>query len=194
MSLMKHLKHFASALARGDFRLTDQGLVLAGAVRVRGTYRCYIDGDLVGVHHNLVPTQGLNYLLDVGLRNQTQLPNWYLAIFQGSGTPAANWTAANFDSVADEITSTTEGYPGSDRPAWVPAAASSGVITNAASLASYAITATTSVTITGAALLSDSTRGGGTGTLVSASRFGTSHTVNDGATFELGYEVELNDT
>ena len=72
---------------------------------------------------------------------------------------------------------------------------SAGVIGNLSSKAVFTIVCTTSINISGAALLSSNTKGStSAGTLASASRFGTVRTVNSGDAFELGYEVELIDT
>ena len=56
------------------------------------------DGD------NLLPTEGLAHLLSVALGTTAKPTGYYLAIFSGSTSPAANWTAASFAAVANEKT------------------------------------------------------------------------------------------
>jgi hypothetical protein len=68
------------------------------------------------------------------------------------------------------------------------------VIGNLANRAVFNITCTSTLNISGAALLSDNTRGGVSGVLISASRYGAVRVVNNGDSFELGYEVELTDS
>jgi hypothetical protein len=132
--------------------------------------------------------------LGAALGATSKISTWYLAVFSAAVTPIASWTAANFSSNAAEITSSSEGYSNATRPAWTPGSVSAGVIGNLSSKAVFTIYCTTSINISGAALLSSNTKGGTSGTLVSASRFGTARTVNSGDAFELGYEVELIDT
>lgn len=120
---------------------------------------------------NTVTTQGMNHLLDVGFRNQTQTPTWYLAPFAGNVTPAITWTAADFDTNATEFVNYTQAA----RPALVPAAAASGEISNLASLASItvgALTGAENTTIWGVGLLSTSGKESGSGVLFSAARLG----------------------
>lgn len=192
--MFKHFREFLSAVRRGDYRLTPEGLLLKGSVLARGTYDVWVDGDLVEVSHNLVPTEGLAYFLDTGLLQGAAAANFYMAIFSGAVSPAANWTAANFAANASEITSATEGYSNPTRPEWVPGAIVGSRVDNLASRATFNIVCTTSIDIAGAAVLSDSAKGGTSGTLISATRYGSPHTVNNGSTFELGYAIELLDS
>lgn len=192
--MKQHFREFADAIDRGDYQVTDDGLLLKNAVLARGVYHAFVDGDLVERKPNLVPLQGLQYFLEAGLTGATAHTMWYLAIFAGAVNPMANWTAANFASGASEITSATEGYSNANRPQWVPGSISGSKLGNLSDLAAYNIVCTTNINIAGAALLSSNTKGGTSGVLVSATRFEAVHTVNNGSTFELGYEIELTDS
>lgn len=190
----QHFGEFLRWLRSGKVEQTVEGVILGGSVRARGIYTPYIDGVAQAREPNLVPLEGLEYFLSAGLGADTQQTAWYLALFSGAVTPVAGWTAANFATNASEITSSVEGYSNPTRPQWMPDAVSGGIIANAGSLAAYNIVCTTNISIAGAGLLSSSVKGGAGGILASATRFETPHTVNNGSTFELGYEVELTDS
>ena len=197
--MIKHFRTFMQWLRDGHYTYSDKGIILGNdAIVARGVYHPFIDGERMDPEHNLLPLEGLAYFLSVGIKSGTAEANWYLALSSGNTNPASTWTAANYASNASEITSTTEGYSEATRPAWVPgtisSSGSSSTVGNLSSLASYSIVCTTNISIAGAAVLSSDVRGGTAGTLLSATRFGSPHTVNNGSTFELGYEIELTDS
>lgn len=159
-----------------DYDYTAGGLLVpTSELRVGGVYHGQIirDGKVIDEWEdaNLVANEGLNSLLDVYLRNQTQIATWYLGLFEGNYTPVATDTAANIASNSTECTAYTNGT----RPTWTPAAASSQSITNSASQATFTFNATK--TIYGAFLVSSSTKSGTSGVLFSAARFGSSKSV-----------------
>ena len=161
----------------------------------RGTYYLFIDGELVEQKTNKIPKEALIYFLRAGLLGQSQLTNFYLALFSGAVNPQDNWTAANFAANASEIVSTTEGYSGSNRPVWTPNSTSltEPIVSNTNNLASYSIVASSTLNVSGSALLSTAPRGGTSGTLISATRYKNVHTVNNGSVLQVGYDVELID-
>ena len=53
---------------------------------------------------NIMPTEGLNYLLDTAIRGQAQTSTWYIAIFEGNYTPVLADTAAGIVAAATEST------------------------------------------------------------------------------------------
>lgn len=191
---MDHQKDIAQFVKNGDFETTPEGLLIHRSILARGRYTHSVNGKDERVDHNLIPAEGIAYILGAALGATSKITAWYLTVFSGAVNPAANWTAANFTANATEITSATEGYSNATRPAWTAGAVSAGVIGNLASKATFNIVCTTSVNISGAALLSANTRGGTTGVLASASRFATVRQVYTGDAFELGYEVELQDS
>jgi hypothetical protein len=114
---------------------------------------------------NMVTDAGLNSVLDVYFRAQTQLTAWYVGLISGTGSTGlaatdtmgshAGWTEAT-------------GYSESTRQQWSPPAASSGVVLNTSPLT---FTANATGTIRGVFLASNSTKGGTTGTLHSHALF-----------------------
>ena len=125
---------------------------------------------------NTFVNAGLNYLLDSGFSGTE-----YLGL-KGSGTPNAADTMASH-STWSEVAAYTE----STRPAYSHASAASQAITNSASKASFSINATT--TIYGIFCVTNSTKSGTTGTLISATDFASSKSADNGDTLEVTYTV-----
>ena len=140
---------------------------------------------------NLIPTEGLAHILNVSLGTTAKPAGLYLALFSGATAPAANWGAASFAAVASEIVSQTEGYKAATRPVWTPVNTNTGSIDNLASVASLTIATASQLNVTGAALLTNSTRGGTTGALVSASLYAAPRVFQNGDIYELGYRINL---
>lgn len=148
---------------------------LNGSTNVGGVFEFELvrDGKVIDKwsDHNLVTNEGLNDLLQVYLGNGTQKATWYVGLFEGNYTPVATLTAATVASDATECVA----YAEATRPEWAEAAAASQQITNTASKAAFTINATK--TVYGAFLISNSTKGGTTGTLFAISRFAVSRAV-----------------
>lgn len=190
--LQRHAREFSGYLARHDYDVTDDGIHFpkAGAVAV-GEYFFDTNGDRPETAKNLLTTEALNYLLETGVRAGTALPAWHLALFGSSYTPVPTITAATFAATAGEIVSGVEGYTESTRRPWTSVAVAGGVTDNTAARASFTIATATSLTIRGAALLSDSVKGGTNGVLLSIARFPNDRTEYAGNVFNLGYRVRL---
>lgn len=137
---------------------------------------------------NIVTTEGLNHILDVVLHASTQVTTWYIAPFEGNYTPVAGLTAATFTAAATECTA----YDEATRVAYVEAAASGGVTTNAASRAVFTINA--SKTLYGAALLSASAKSSTSGVCLAAARFSSSRAVVDNDEVAVSYSLTLTST
>ena len=119
---------------------------------------------------NVTTDEGLNAFLDIMFHATTQITPWYLAVFENDYTPLVSNTYA----VPGYTECTT--YAPATRPEFVEAAASSKVLTNSASKASFTFNATK--TIYGASLVSVVTKGDtGAGTLFASSKFATSKSV-----------------
>jgi hypothetical protein len=116
---------------------------------------------------NLVVNEGLNALNDIMFHGSTQITQWYLGVFEANYTPVSTVTAATIAAAATECTA----YASGTRPTYDEAASASQVTTNAASRASFVFNATK--TIYGGFLISNSTKGGTTGTLFAAAQFAT---------------------
>lgn len=173
------------------FDITPWGIYFPrNGINVNGEYFARVNGgDWEKDGDNLVVTEGLVHILNVALGATAKPAGYFLAIFSGSTAPAANWTAASFAAVANEIVSQTEGHTGATRPAWTPGAATTGSIDNLASAAQLTIATASQLNVTGAALLTSSQRGGTTGTLVSASAFAAPRVFQNGDLYELGYRL-----
>ena len=118
---------------------------------------------------NLVVNVGLQYMAGSALTSTSQITTWYLGLY-GSGS--TNSPAAG-DTMSSHIgwTEVTD-YSEANRPTATFAAATNAnpsVVTNTASKAVFTMNAT--VTVGGAFLTSNNTKGGSTGTLFSAADF-----------------------
>lgn len=190
--LRKHAREFLGYLKNRKYERTERGIYFPVArAFASGEYTHNVNGADERVDHNLLVDEGLDYLLTVGLFNGTKIGTWYLALYGGNYTPVAALTAASFPATASEITSTTEGYTETVRQTWVPTAPNPNIIDNVASKAAFTIATASSLVVYGAALLSESTRGATTGTLMSATKFAAARTLYNTDVFNLGYRVQL---
>jgi hypothetical protein len=192
--LQKHAGEFAAALASHKYERTgdERGLYFPKAKAfISGTYIHDVNGKDERTDPNLLPDEGLMYLLTVGLYNGTKLATWYLALYAANYTPQTNLTAASFPSTANEITSNTEGYTESTRPVWTPSAPDNNSIDNLTNKASYTIATASSLTVQGAALVSEAAKGAVTGKLASATKFSAARTLYNTDVFNLAYRVQL---
>lgn len=191
--MTKLRNELAAELHAERFDLTDEGVYFPRqGVLARGEYFDRINGGDWEVTPNLIVTEGLALLLSVALGATPKPAGYFLALFNGAAAPAANWTAASFAATAGEIVSMTEGYTSPTRPAWTPPnSTDTGSIDNMASVAKLTIATAATLNITGAAMLTNSTRGGTTGALVSASKYPVPRTFQNGDTYDLGYRISL---
>lgn len=165
-----------------------------------GTYWEKVNGVLVAVHdadpiiENILPTQGIHNCLDVWLGGTAKAAGSYLALYANAVNPAANWTASNVASTSGEITSTSQGYTQATRPQFTPNAAGatvSGSIDNVGQEAVFTINGTGPVNIEGVFLITNNTRGGTTGVLLSAARYPSTRVLQDDDDYRLGYRVTI---
>lgn len=163
-----------------------RNVVLGEQVHAGGRYRveCYAaDGTLKWVDHidNLVTTVGKNFLLDTVLAGSAYTAAWFLGLIDSTG-----YTAVAAGDTAASHTGWTEStaYSNSTRPAPSWGSASAG--SKASTATAFNINAT--ATIKGAFLISNSTKGGTTGTLYSAGLFtGGDRAVANGDTLNVTY-------
>ena len=137
------------------------------------------------ISSNIVTTEGLNYLLSVGLAGGSQVSPWYIGLFEGNYTPVPGLTAATFTAAATECTA----YDEAARVAYVEGTPSGGVIDNSASRAVFTMNATK--TVYGGALLSVSTKSSTSGTCLAAARFSSSRAVVDDDELSVRYSLTL---
>lgn len=193
--LQKHAGEFGRYLRNNQYETTDAGVVFPKASAIAcGGYLHDVNGRDERFDPNLLPDEGLTYLLSVGLNNGAKLAAWYLSIYSGNYTPLAALTAASYPATAAEITSSSEGYTEATRPVWTPTAPTTPLIDNLANKAAFTIATASSLTVNGAALLSEATKGAVTGKLISATKFSTARTLYDTDVFNLAYRVTLTST
>lgn len=187
----KFFKEFQQYLRNYKYERTDEGILFPQAhVLFKGVFTDSVNNEDALERPNLVTDQGLIYVLDVALHAGSQISNWFVGIGSGSGTPAANWTAANFSANATEITT---GYSEATRPAWTPDAIDTGntLVDNTTVKAAFTIVGAQTVNI--AALLSSNVKGGTAGTLFAASKFASTRNLNDGDDYQCTWRLDVND-
>ena len=186
-------QELAADIAAERFDVTANGIYFPRqGVVANGEYFGRVNGGAWAKEgDNLIPTEGLAHILNVALGTTAKPAGLYLALFSGATAPAANWGAASFAAVASEIVSQTEGYTAATRPVWTPVNTNTGSIDNLASVASLTIATASQLNVTGAALLTNSTRGGTMGALVSASLYAAPRVFQNGDIYELGYRINL---
>lgn len=175
-----------------NFDVTESGLYFPKqGVLVKGEYFDRINDGEWQKTENLVTNQGMALILNIALGAASKKSNFYLALFTGSATPAAGWNASNFNSNATELTSNSEGYTSVTRPEWVPSAATTNQIDNLNSVAELTMATASSLTVRGAALLTNATKGGTTGELISATKYDIERTFQNGDIYQLGYRLSF---
>ena len=140
---------------------------------------------------NLVVNVGLQYMCGTALTSVTQVTSWFIGLY-GSGatnSPAAGDTMSSHAGWT-EVTA----YSQATRVACTFATATTAnpsVATNSASVAAFSINGT--ATVGGAFLVSNSTKGGTTGTLFSAADFSApgDRAVASGDTLNVTYTLSL---
>lgn len=193
--LQKHAGEFGRYLRNNQFEITGDGIAFPKAMAIaQGGYLHDVNGLDEQFDPNLLPDEGLVYLLSVGLNNGAKLASWHLSIYASNYTPVATLTAASYPATAAEITSSSEGYTEATRPVWTPTAPTTPLIDNLANKAAFTIATASSLTVNGAALLSEATKGAVTGKLISATKFGTARTLYNTDVFNLAYRVTLTST
>lgn len=193
--MIRHAGEFLNALRNFKYERTPEGLYFPGAkVLAAGCYVEDVNGQDERVHKNLLTDQGLTHMLAVTLGGTAKIPAWYLAPYGNSVNPTGAWTAANFPATAGEIVSNTEGYSETTRQAFTPGAAAANMIDNVASKASFTIVTASTLTISGAGLLSANVKGDTSGVLVSATRFSSARLLNNTDVWNCGYRVQLSST
>ena len=142
-------------------------------------------------NHNLVVNQGLQYMCGTALTSVTQITTWYIGLYGAgaSNNPAAGDTMSSHAGWTEVVP-----YSNATRPACTFATATTAnpsVATNSASVAAFAINATS--TVGGAFLVSNNTKSGSTGTLFSAADFSApgDRAVANGDTLTVTYTLAL---
>lgn len=185
-------RELATALKNEVYDITEEGIFFPRqGVLATGEYFDRINGGMFERTPNLIVDEGLTHILNIALGSTPKPSSFHLALFSGSTAPAANWTASNFATVASEIVSMSEGYSSPTRPEWTPTNTSGKSIDNMDAVASLTIATTSELNVTGAAMLTNSTKGGTTGKLISATKYPSARVFQDGDTYDVGYRLSL---
>lgn len=128
------------------------------------------------VHHNLVPIEGLNYLLSVGFKAGVAYPNFYMGLYEGAYTPVPGDTAATFPAAATELVA----YAEATRLPLDFGAVAAGSMDNSANRVEFTGT-TNGKQVRGGFISSSPTKGSATGILVSAVQFPSPKPLDAGA-------------
>ena len=159
------------------------------SLQLQGRWKaeCYgDDGKLKWVEEvpNGITDIGINAILDIAFRNQTQIATWYAGLIDNSGFTAL----AAADTMASHAGwSESVAYSDANRITWSTIAAASRLITNTTTM-DFSINAT--ATINGIFITSDNTKSGTSGTLWSTASFSTTRSVVNGDTLRLTYSVQ----
>lgn len=181
-----------AAVSANDYTNNEDGSITTGqGITAKGEYYDRINGGEWTRTENLIPTEGLAHILNVALGTTPKPASYHLALFSAAAQPAANWTAASFSSTASEIVSMTEGYSAATRPTWTPTNTSTNSIDNMTAVAKVTMKTASSLTVQGAAMLTNSSKGSTAGALISASKYAAPRVFQDGDTYEIGYRISL---
>lgn len=186
--LKKHAKEFRNYLATGAFERTDSGIYFPRAsVTAHGAYVHNINGMDERTDSNMIPDEGMHYMLDVSINNGTKIAAWYLGLYSTNYTVTSALTGTNWNSSVTEITA----YDEAARPAFTPASFGSTdtAISNVSSKAVFTMSGTE--TIYGCVLVQTAAKSTYTAKLLSASTFSAGRAVVDNDVFNLGYTVDL---
>lgn len=181
-----------AAVSANDYTDNEDGSITTGqGITAKGEYFDRVNGGEWERTENLIPTEGLAHILNVALGTTPKPTGYFLALFSAAAQPTASWTAASFATTASELVSMTEGYAEATRPKWTPVNTSTGSIDNMDAVAKVTMKTASSLTVQGAAMLTNSTRGGTSGALISASKYAAPRVFQDGDTYEIGYRISL---
>jgi len=139
------------------------------------------DGNLVSeeVIRNLIPVEGLNYILNATFKEGAQYGDFYAGLYASAYTPLPGDTMATFPTAAVEVTA----YTSATRPAVELGAVANGNVDNLDNVTEFTGNAD-GITIRGAFISTSAAKGGTTGPLISAVRFPSPRTLNNGSRLE----------
>lgn len=143
------------------------------------------DGNVIGVYEfpNGITNAGKDSLLNVYFHSATQITTWYVGLVDNSGFSA--FAAADTASSHSGWTESQD-YGESTRVSWGMDASSGQSITNSTA---DTFTMNATKTIKGIFVISNSTKGGTTGTLWSTAAFGSTVSVNSADLLKVTYTV-----
>ena len=141
------------------------------------------------VQHNLIPTEGLNYLISSALKGGTPYTSFYVALYSGNYTPQLTDTAATFPASATECTNYTQ----STRQALTLGTVANGQVDNTASTASFT-GGVNGTLVNGGFITAASAKGATTSVLVSAVQFSSPKAFDAGTILQItaGFSISSN--
>ena len=126
---------------------------------------------------NVITTEGLNHMLNVAFNSATQITAWYMGLFEDDYTPLITNTYAT-----PGFTESTA-YDEATRVAYADATATTKIMTNSASKATFTISGTKTIygafLCGGGSAASTKSDTAGGGTLFASSKFATAKSVVD---------------
>lgn len=149
------------------------------------------DGAVVDVSYerNILPQQSVDHIASL-IRGggATPISSWYLGLFESNYVPDSSVTAADLQATVGESTA----YDEANRQDWTNAYDGVGFIGNASNVAEFTMNA--SKTIYGAFIVSNATKGGTAGILLSIARFSTAKVVESGSVLRITAGLTLTPT
>ena len=191
--LFKHAKEFAAAFRKHKYEVVGNGTLLFPAQKVlaRGLYTHRIRNKTDWeTSPNLLPTEGLNFMLDSFVSSHAAIP-LYMSLYTGGISPAANWTQVSYHGLAAESGGSPDGYSESVRQTWTAAAATAGTKDNYSSPAAFTIVTASAYNVNGASLHTVNTKQGTSGALISSTRFNAVRTFATTDVFDVKYQLAL---
>lgn len=177
---------FARALRLFRYERASSGVFFpAQKVAFGGFFELEGSGGEEAFGKNTVTLTYLDDILSKYFNNGSVPTAFYIAPFTNNVTPSSSISAATFASTLNEYT----GYTQSTRVAWTPNGNSTAQsMSNSNAPAEFTIGAS-SVTITGAGLLTAGAKGAPTGVCVAAALFDVPNTMNAGSTIKIKYTL-----
>jgi hypothetical protein len=134
---------------------------------------------------NLIPVEGLNYILGAAFRGGVQYGTLYCGLFEGNYTPIPGDTMAAFPAAATECTA----YTSTTRPAVVFGTVASGNMDNVDNLVVF--TGDADRTVYGGFLSTSNVKGGTTGVLCSVVRAPSVRNLTNGGRIEVALAFQF---
>lgn len=167
------LRDLRRQLANHNYEEGENQFRTSSGLFIGATYVMRVNDEPAIVANNILPTQGIHFVLDLLLHSQAKV-SWFIAPFASpSATPSLGWTGNNFATESTEFTA----YDEAGRVPVVCEVAAGGLINNFADSPKITVsTAPAQTTIAGMGVLSQAGKGTQGGFLLSAVKFPTART------------------
>lgn len=184
-------KELRKAQRNHKYEVSEAGFIFPKQkLSIGGGFLHNVNGKDERYDANRVVNEGLDYILDVAFKSAADLAPYYITCWKNDVTDVATWTAASWATdVAGSGVDVTE----TTRPAWIGGTVASQQVDNYASKAQLTID-TATITLYGAAMLTDSAFGGTAGKLLIAKRFSAQRDLQQDDAFNIGYRITIAST